>query len=228
MVSGAGGGVKPVGGDFHAVAVEQILGVILVKNSLGDALAEGALSQTNAPGVIPDRCREQLGTAGGIGAGQHDQGFVRQVGDSGGCFQIIGTDLTVELHHDPVPAHKGAGGARGGLGGAAGVGAQVHDPYGGVLVQSLDGLFHGICGAAAEAGAVDIPHGIPLLIGDDGDGDLPAGQGVVLLAAISLTENCDGNGGALLAGDGGPGVGPCVQGRAVDGDDAVSGLKSGL
>ena len=79
MVGGAVGGEEAEGGDLQAVPIKNTSGVALVIDVLGNPLAEGALTQGNPRLIVSDCGGEELGAAGGMGAGQDDQGLVRQV-----------------------------------------------------------------------------------------------------------------------------------------------------
>ena len=91
----------------------------------------------------------------------------------GGGPVVIAAGAVTEVDHDGA-ADELASSERGGLICTAGVGAQIHQPDGGLVVQFLNGSLDHRGGAGAKAGAVDDCHPIHQIIGDDRDEDRAA------------------------------------------------------
>ena len=126
-----------------------------------------------------------------------------------------------------MSANKAANAVCGGIGGAAGVGAQVQNEGAVQIVVLGQRLGDGFCGGVTEADALDHGHPVHQRVGDDGHLYLPAGEGQLPGGTRFAGEDGQRDPGALLTGQG-RGLLRGGDGHSVNGLDAVALLQSGL
>ena len=95
VVASTGRAEEAVGGDLQGVAVGEKLGqIVLIQQDLSHSLAIGALSHQQSGAGVPEGGGNELGGAGGLAVGQHDEGGVGQLGH----LAPLGGKRVVPLH----------------------------------------------------------------------------------------------------------------------------------